>query len=119
MKVLVTGATGFLGSHVADLLCERGHEVRALVRKTSDTRRLKGRGSELVIGSLEQGDGLEDAVRDVDGIVHAAGVVKARSPEEFHEVNAGGTARLLDAVRRVRPKIRRFVYVSSLAAHGF
>ncbi len=119
MKVLVTGATGFLGSHLAELLVEEGHEVRALVRRTSKTELLDRLGAEKVTASLETGEGLAEAVRGVDAVVHGAGVVKARSAEEFHRINAGGTENLLAAVRRDNPGIRRFVHVSSLAAHGF
>lgn len=117
MKVLVTGATGFLGSHLTDVLLAEGDEVRALVRPSSDVRRLERQGVERVLGSLETGEGLEAALEGVDAVVHAAGLVKARRPEDFHEVNAEGTRRLLDAARR-RPKLRRFVLVSSLEAHG-
>lgn len=119
MTVLVTGASGFLGSHLAEILTERGHKVRALVRRSSRTAHLESIGAELVYASLETGEGLEDAVRDVDAVVHSAGVVKARSPEDFHRVNVGGTINLLDATESVNPGIKRFVYVSSLAAHGF
>jgi 2-alkyl-3-oxoalkanoate reductase len=119
VKVLITGATGFLGSHLAELLVEEGHQVAALVRGTSKTDFLEALGVELRLASLEGGEGLEEAVADVDAVVHGAGLVKARTPEEFHEVNCGGTENLLRAVRRARPDIRRFVHVSSLAAHGF
>ncbi len=119
MKVLMTGATGFLGSHLAERLVNHGHEVRAVVRKSSKTDFLEGLGAELAHASLETGEGLRDAVQGVDAVVHGAAVVKARSAEEFHEVNAGGTERLLDAVRAHNPSVRRFVLVSSLAAHGF
>jgi 2-alkyl-3-oxoalkanoate reductase len=116
---LITGATGFLGSHLAELLVGQGFEVAALVRGTSKTDFLEALGVELRLASLEKGDGLDEAVADVDAVVHGAGLVKARSAEEFHEVNCGGTENLLAAVRRRRPDIQRFVHVSSLAAHGF
>lgn len=119
MKVLISGATGFLGSHLAELLVGQGFRVGALVRKTSKTDFLEQLGVDLHLASLETGDGLEEAVADADAVVHGAGLVKARSPEEFHEVNCGGTENLLDAVRRARPGIERFVHVSSLAAYGF
>ena len=81
MKVLVTGATGFLGSHVCELLREKGHEVRALVRKTSDTEFIESLGVECVVASLENGTGLEEAVQGVDAVVHGAAIVKARRKE--------------------------------------
>jgi len=119
MRVLVTGASGFLGSHVADLLAERGHTVRALVRATSRTTHLQSIGAEIAIASLETGAGLDDALDGVDAIVHSAGVVKARTAEDFHQVNVGGTIHLLDAAERMNTPLERFVFISSLAAHGF
>jgi len=119
MRVLVSGASGFLGSHVAETLIDQGHEVRALVRRSSKTDFLESRGVELCVASLETGDGLEAALEGVDAVVHGAAIVKARTPEEFHAVNAGGTERLLAAAREHCPGLRRFVLVSSLAAHGF
>lgn len=119
MKVLVTGATGFLGSHLAELLIREGHRVKALVRKSSKTDFLESVGAELHLASLEGNEGLAEAVADVDAVVHGAGLVKARSMDEFMQVNAEGTRNLVDAVRRNRPDVRRFVFVSSLAAHGF
>ncbi len=119
MKVLITGATGFLGSHVAERLHREGHEIRALVRKSSKTDLLEGLGAELVVASLESGEGLEDAVKGVDAVVHGAAIVKAKRPEDFIRVNAGGTQNLVETVREHAPGVERFVYISSLAAHGF
>ncbi len=119
MKVFLTGGSGFLGSHIADKLVEQGHEVRALVRPTSDSRHLQSIGAELVHASLETGHGLEQAVQGVDAVIHSAAVVKARRPEEFTQVNVGGTSRLIEATRKVNPGLHRFVLISSLAAHGF
>ena len=117
MKVLVTGASGFLGGHVAEALSARGDHVRALVRKTSDTKLLKGlKGVELFEGSVEQVDRVREAVDGVDAIVHCAGIVKARSDDEFFTVNVGGTSNLVEAARG--RKLKRFVHVSSLEAAG-
>lgn len=118
MRVLVTGATGFLGSHVADKLQAKGHDVRALVRESSRTDALKKKQVQIVQGSLEGNRGLHEAMQDIDAVVHCAGLVKARTPEEFHAVNALGAKYLAEAAAEVRPDLRRFVYVSSLAAHG-
>ncbi len=118
MKVLVTGATGFLGSHVVEVLLEHGHEVVALVRATSDVAFLEERKVELRQASLETGEGLAEALSGMEAVVHSAGVVKARSAEEFNRVNAEGSANLVRAAAQVEPKLRRFVYISSLAAHG-
>lgn len=118
MKVFVTGATGFLGSHVAEQLLARGHEVRALARQTSNTRTLRELGVELVVGSMSDADSLRRAVEGVSVVVHAAGAVKVRRLEEFEQINGDGTKRLVDAVLDRAPSLSRFVYVSSMAAMG-
>jgi nucleoside-diphosphate-sugar epimerase len=100
MTVLVTGGTGFLGSHVVEQLARAGRPVRALVRKTSDTRFLKSlAGVELCEGSVEDAASVRDAARGVSYVVHAAGLVKARNSDEFMRTNRGGTENLLAAAR--------------------
>ncbi len=118
MNVLVTGATGFLGSHVAELLAAEGHHVRVLLRTTSDRSFLAGFPHEQALGDVTEPDSLAAALEGVQAVVHAAGLVKARSAAHFQAVNAQGTANLLTALDRAAPDFRRLVYVSSLAAHG-
>ena len=123
MKVLVTGGSGFLGSHIAEQLTREGHVVRALVRKSSNRKLLESLSSvELVEGSVEDVASLERAVKGVDAIVHSAGLVKARNIDEFTACNVTGTTNLLDAAKAAQkngpPGLRRFVFVSSLAAVG-
>lgn len=118
MTVLLTGGSGFLGSHIAEQLSKKGVRVRALVRATSDTRFLKTLpGVELCNGAVGDLKSLELAAQGVEAVVHAAGLVRARSPEEFHRVNAGGTENALRAARSAG-NLRRFVLVSSVAAVG-
>ncbi len=117
MRVLVTGATGFLGSHVAEQLARQGHTVRVLVRRTSDRSFLQGFEAEEALGDVTQPETLPSAVEGMEAVVHAAGLTKARSAAEFEAVNAGGTANLLAALDPAQP-LRRFVLISSLAAHG-
>ncbi|WP_437777436.1 NAD-dependent epimerase/dehydratase family protein [Sorangium sp. So ce1097] len=120
MKVLVTGASGFLGSHVAEQLVQEGHGVVALVRRSSSTKFLSSlRGVELAYGAIEDAESVRRAVVDagVDAIVHSAGLVKARDEAEFFRVNVGGTRNMLDAAKAA-PSLKRFVFVSSLAAIG-
>jgi nucleoside-diphosphate-sugar epimerase len=117
MTVLVTGGTGFLGSHVVEQLVRARRPVRALVRKTSDTRFLRSLANvELCEGSVEDAASVKAAARGVAGIVHAAGLVKARNSEEFLRTNRGGTENLLAAALENRETLRKFVLVSSLAA---
>lgn len=117
--VLLTGGSGFLGSHIADGLAARGVEVRALVRPSSSVAHLSSLpGVTLVRGSLGDMDSLADALRGVRAVIHAAGLIKALRPADFHRVNAVGTENLLRAVRGAAGDLHRFVHVSSLAAVG-
>lgn len=121
MKVLVTGASGLLGSHVAEQLSSRGDRVRALVRRSSKRSHLQSLPNvELFEGSVEQVDRVAEAVDGVDAIVHCAGLVKARSNDEFFSVNVGGTSNLVQAARTGSrsSSFKRFVHVSSLEACG-
>lgn len=118
MTILVTGATGFLGSHVAEQLSQGGRQVRALVRKTSNTKFLKTlAGVELAYGAVDDAESCMAAMAGVTGVVHAAGLVKARSGQEFLRVNTEGTENLLNAAEKAGT-VQRFVFVSSQAAGG-
>jgi nucleoside-diphosphate-sugar epimerase len=119
VRILLTGASGFLGSHIAEQLDQQGADVRALVRPTSDTRFLEGLDHvTLLSGALSDKASLLAAMEGVDGIIHAAGLVKAREPVDFHRTNAQGTANLLGAAKQNASAIQRFVLVSSLAVMG-
>jgi nucleoside-diphosphate-sugar epimerase len=119
MTTLVTGASGFLGSHVAEQLSKRGQKVRALVRKSSNTKFLQSLPNvELAYGSIEDKASVLAASKGITGIVHAAGLVKARGPAEFRKVNTEGTENLLAAALAQKAQLKRFVLVSSQAAGG-
>jgi 2-alkyl-3-oxoalkanoate reductase len=114
---LITGATGFVGSHVADAIAARGATVRALVRSGSDTKHLESLRAELVAGDLTDAAALRKAADGADYVVHCAAKVGDWGPaEEFRAVNVGGLRHLLDAVRG-RP-LKRFVHVSSLGVYA-
>jgi len=116
---LLTGASGFLGSHIAEQLDLQGVDVRALIRPTSDVRFLEGlEHVTLASGAMDDRDSLLAATDGVDGIIHAAGLVKARTPSDFFRTNEEGTVNLLDAVYQNACDITRFVLVSSLAVMG-
>jgi nucleoside-diphosphate-sugar epimerase len=118
VKALVTGATGFIGSHLAELLSSRGTFVRCLVRSTSNTRWLNHLPVEYADGDLFNAQALRDAVAGVDVIYHSAGLTKAKTAEEYIRANATGTRNLLEAAAAHNPGLRRFVHVSSQAAAG-
>jgi len=116
--VLVTGGTGFVGSHLVELLLEKGYRVTCLVRDTSSLRWLSGLDVELVKGDCAEPATLADAVRKVSVVFHLAGLTKARWSREYYQVNHLGTKNVLEACTRHNPAIQKFILVSSLAAAG-
>jgi len=118
MIALVTGATGFIGSHLVELLLSRAHTVRVLLRKTSSLEWLKGLPIELFYGDLFDMEAMQKAVSGVDYVYHSAGLTKAKTPEEYYRANQEGTRNLLNSALAQAPRIRRFVHVSSQAAAG-
>lgn len=117
-SALVTGASGFLGSHLCKILVEKGYETYALVRNSSNLFRLQGIGVELLFGSLDDRVALIQAVSGKDYLFHCAGLISARDRGEYFRGNVDGTRRLLEAVVEANQRVKRFVYVSSLAAGG-
>lgn len=114
-RALVTGANGFLGSHLVERLRAEGWDVRGMVRRTSDTRWLPP-DLDLAYGDAAVPESLTPAVRDVDTVFHLAGVTRAGSEADYLRVNAEGTGSLARAARDAG--VGRFVLVSSLAAGG-
>ena len=115
--VLVTGANGFVGSHLIDHLLARGDRVRALVRSSRAADTLPA-GVEVAFGDVTRPTTLPAAVHDTRIVYHAAGVVATFREATYHEVNARGTRNLLLAVAKANPTLSRFLLVSSLAAAG-
>ncbi len=118
MRVLVTGAAGYLGGHVVDRLLERGHAVRALVRAESATEWLATQRVELASGDLLDEPTLRDACRSVDALVHCAARTGywSRQDELQRRVNVEGTSSLMRCAHKA--KLARIVHVSSIAAVG-
>ena len=117
MKALVTGATGFVGSHLVEALVEAGMTVTALVRSPLKAARLQQLGVRRVAGDLDDHAALAEATREAEVVFHVAGLVSARNEAEFLHGNRDGVRHLLQAARQAsgRP---RFVLVSSMAAGG-
>ena len=118
MKALVTGATGFVGSHLVDKLLEKNYEVYCLKRKTSSTKWLDGKNIKYVDGDLFSNEALEACIKDMDYVFHVAGVVKAKTKEGFYHGNSDSTKHLLEITYKVNPGLKKFIFVSSLAACG-
>lgn len=117
MRILVTGATGFVGGALARRLIDEGDQVRALVRKATDDARVPA-GVEIAVGALHPetpDDSLVAALGGVDCVVHAAGGGRARAPSDFYVNNTATTQALLDACGAAG-SVARFVLVSSVAA---
>lgn len=117
MKALVTGATGFVGGHLVDVLRERGDDVTALVRSAARGARLGSRGVRLVQGDLHDMDALRRASAGQEVVYHVAGVVAAPDEAAYVAGNRDGTANLLRAAE-MAGNVGRFVLVSSMAAGG-
>ena len=118
MKVLVTGATGFIGGAVARALVGAGMEVRVLVRPDSDLRNLRGIEVERVHGDLRDRDSLRQALTGCRQLYHVAAhyALWAKNPAVFYDVNVTGTRLLLEAAREVGTE--RIVYTSTIGAIG-
>lgn len=121
MKAFVTGATGFLGSHVARALAEQGAELRLLVRPTSDVGNLEGLKADRVVGDLRDAASIEKAISGCEVVFHVAADyrlwVRGRDSNEMYRSNVEGTRSLLEEARK--QGVRRVVYTSSVATMGF
>lgn len=118
MKALVTGATGFIGSHLVEALVQRGVRVRCLVRQTSPLKWVQGLPVEFIYGDCQDKNSLRRSVQDVHQVFHLAGATKAMEEKTYCEVNAQGTRNLVHACLEHNPGLKKFIYVSSQAAAG-
>jgi nucleoside-diphosphate-sugar epimerase len=116
MKILVSGATGKVGSRLARRLAQRGDQVRALVRDPGRAAALREHRIELVQGDLLAASSLAAAVRGVDAVVHCAAFFRGATPEQAHAVNDVGTQHLAGAARAA--SVRRFVFTSTGLVYG-
>lgn len=119
MLAFVTGATGFVGSHVARALANEGADLRLLVRPSSNPKNIADLKADAVSGDLRDPASLEMAVSGCDAVFHVAADYRlwVRDPEEMYRVNVEGTRALLEAARKKR--VPRVVYTSSVATMGF
>lgn len=115
---VVTGANGFVGSHLVDLLLEKGFIVRCVTRKSSDMKWLNGKNIEVYNCGLFDKEGLINAFKGADYIYHVAGVVKSKHPDGYYKGNVETTRTILDAALEYKDKIKKILIVSSLTAAG-
>jgi nucleoside-diphosphate-sugar epimerase len=136
LKILLTGANGFVGSHILDTLLERGHRVSVLLRKNADTtfiahhlesspEKLKNSKSSpsnprlsIFRGSIDDPPSIEAGLEGVTHVIHCAGRTKACDVKEFYQTNQQGTRNVVDAVNTRNGQIQRLLHISSLAVTG-
>ena len=119
MKAFVTGATGFVGSHVAQVLAEQGADLRLLVRTGSDPKNIQELNADRVVGDLCDPESIDRAMAGCDVVFHVAADYRlwVRDPAQMYRANVEGTRTILQAARK--NGVRRVVYTSSVATMGF
>src|SRR5689334_17686579 len=119
MKVFLTGATGFVGSHVARAYASQGAELRLLSRAASRRAALEDLAADVVVGDLVSPEGLRTAIRGCDALVHVAADYRlwVKDPAAMYAANVEGTRELLRIARE--EGVRKVVYTSSVATMGF
>lgn len=118
MKALITGGHGFIGSFLVEKLLKEGWNVRCLVRKTSQLQWIKSYPIELYYGDVNEPQTLIKAASGVDYIFHVAAVLKGVTSDSFYKTNFQGTLNLADAALKYAPNLKRFIFISSVAAAG-
>ena len=120
MKILITGASGFIGSFIVEEALRRGFETWAAVRRSSSKEYLRDERIKFIELNLSSKEELVEQLRgkDFDYVVHAAGVTKCLHKEDFRRINTEGTKNLADALLELQMPLKRFVFVSSLSIFG-
>ena len=120
MKILITGASGFIGSFIVEEALKRGFETWAAVRKSSSREYLQDERIKFIELNLSSKEQLVAQLRgkDFDYVVHAAGVTKCLNKQDFYRINTKGTKHLVDALIELQMPLKRFVFISSLSIFG-
>ena len=120
MKILITGASGFIGSFIVEEALKRGFETWAAVRGSSKKDFLQDERIHFIELNLSSQEQLEDQLKDhvFDYVVHAAGVTKCLNTADFRRINTEGTKNLVRALQNLKMPLKRFVYLSSLSVYG-
>lgn len=115
---VITGGTGFVGSHLVDLLLDKGYEVRCITRKSSDLRWLKDKDVKIFDCGLYNKEALKEIIKDADYVYHVAGVVKSKTKEGYFRGNVDTTRTLIEAALESKSNLKRFLVVSSQTVTG-
>lgn len=115
---VVTGGTGFVGSHLVDLLIYKGYEVRCITRKSSDLKWLKNKDVKIFDCGLYNKEALKEVIREADYVYHVAGVVKSKTKEGYFRGNVDTTRTLIEATLESNSNLKRFLVVSSQTVTG-
>lgn len=118
MKVLLTGANGFVGSHIAEDLLEKGHQVEAVVRQTSNLKWIKDLPIFYQIGSLNDELFLEKCIGGADIVIHCAGAVRAMRIEDYFKANTASAALICKTALKINANLKKIIFISSQAAMG-
>ena len=120
MKILITGASGFIGSFIVEEALKRGFETWAAVRKSSSKAYLPDERTHFIELNLSSKEQLVEQLRphQFDYVVHAAGVTKCTDKRDFYRINTEGTKNLVTALQELQMPLKRFVFVSSLSVFG-
>jgi len=117
-KILITGVNGFIGSHIAEKFINAGHDVRGLVRKTSDLKFIEGFNIELFYGDITDRESLDKACMGMDILIHNAAFASDwGSFEQFYKINVTGTQNVAEIASE--NNVKRLVHISTVAIHGF
>ncbi len=118
MKILLTGANGFIGSLVAKKLISQNYKVRSFVRSASNLRWITNLKTEIFYGDILDKVSIKNALKDIDYVYHLAGVTKSYKPDGYERGNFQGTKTIIDTIIENKIKLKRFLFSSSQAAYG-
>ncbi|HRP01981.1 MAG TPA: NAD-dependent epimerase/dehydratase family protein [Candidatus Kapabacteria bacterium] len=118
MNVLLTGGSGFIGSHILDALISNNVNVKCLVREKSNTRWLKDKNISIIKTDFQNYELIKDNLKDIDIVIHVAGIIAALNYQHFYNVNTLGTKLLLESVSKYSNNFKKFIYMSSQTVGG-